>query len=203
LWWEFSVSVATHAGVVLIGSAGTGKSHILRAVGSCSGVKTYSLTSLDLIRPLTGQGLRFFLRFWAVVKANQPCIVILDDVHLLAPAEPSTSLHRAVIAGLCDAVDKFHLDNARVAVVASAPSLTMVLRSFFEMMLEGNHETVLPLQIHPSLLRPGRLDGDIELSPPTAQQRVEILKFLAPGVSVGMYMRTMVIRPVHICGYVV
>ena len=79
------------AGTLICGLAGTGKSHLIRALASRSGLPVYSLCGDDLVTSEPGAGLAHLIRFWEVVSKMAPCFVLLDDVHVLCPAEPSSS----------------------------------------------------------------------------------------------------------------
>lgn len=80
--------IVYHAsGVLLTGPPGVGKSHVLRHIAASSGLPVHTLRSVDLIDGVTGASLRRLTAFWSVALAS-PCIVLLDDVQELAPAQP-------------------------------------------------------------------------------------------------------------------
>ena len=64
----------------------------MHALASYSGLVVHALSAMDVVKPLTGQGLRHLEMFWDVVMASAPCIVVIDDVHTLLPNTLTTSL---------------------------------------------------------------------------------------------------------------
>lgn len=76
-----SVSNPNARGVMLLGPAGTGKTHIARWIGSQSGMKVIEMEPSQMMgEGLVGQAQNAWNRAIEVIKANAPCILFIDEI---------------------------------------------------------------------------------------------------------------------------
>lgn len=153
------------SGVLLYGAPGTGKTLLVRAVAKDSGMNFISIKGPELLSKYIGASEQGVRDVFQKAQAAKPCILFFDEFDSLAPrrGHDSTGVTDRVVNQLLTQLDGVEgLHGVYVLAATSRPDL-----------------------IDPALLRPGRLDKSLYCPPPDLESRVEILKALSSGLSLG------------------
>lgn len=70
-------------GILLIGKPGTGKTLLARALAGESGVNFIYLNASEFDKSLVGAGSKMLKELFGFARANQPCIVFIDEIDTL------------------------------------------------------------------------------------------------------------------------
>src|SRR5438105_6030690 len=143
-------------GILLHGPPGTGKTLLAKAVAHESGARFFSQSASAFIEMFAGLGAARIRRLFRVARKNAPAIVFIDEIDAVGghrgmdiSGERDQTLNQLLVE-----MDGF---TARKDVVVIAASN----------LLE---------KLDPALLRPGRFDRQIFVSPPDVIGRERILK---------------------------
>lgn len=146
-------------GVLLVGSPGTGKTLLARAVAGEAGVPFFSISGSDFVEMFVGVGASRVRDLFETAKKNSPCIVFIDEIDAVG---------RQRGAGLGGGHDEREQTLNQLLV---------------EMDGFDAHEGIIiiaatnrPDILDPALLRPGRFDRQVTVSLPDVKGREEILK---------------------------
>jgi cell division protease FtsH len=158
-------------GVLLVGSPGTGKTLLARAVAGEAGVPFFSISGSDFVEMFVGVGASRVRDLFVQGKKNAPCIIFIDEID-------AVGRHRG--AGLGGGHDEREqtLNQLLVEMDGFESNEGVIL------MAASNRPDVLD----PALLRPGRFDRRGVVSRPAVRGRPGILKVhtrkvpLAPDV---------------------
>ncbi|HRU38335.1 MAG TPA: ATP-dependent zinc metalloprotease FtsH, partial [Candidatus Goldiibacteriota bacterium] len=146
-------------GVLLLGSPGTGKTLLARAVAGEAGVPFFSISGSDFVEMFVGVGAARVRDLFEQGKKNAPCIVFIDEID-------AVGRHRG--AGLGGGHDERE---------QTLNALLVEMDGF-----EGNTGVIIiaatnrPDVLDPALLRPGRFDREITVDKPDLKGREAILK---------------------------
>ena len=155
-------------GCLLIGSPGTGKTLLAKAIAGEANVPFYFISGSDFVEMFVGVGASRVRDMFNEAKKNAPCLVFIDEID-------AVGRHRGVGVGggndereqtlnqLLVEMDGFE-GNEGVIVIAAT-----------------NREDVLDK----ALLRPGRFDRQITVQLPDVKGREEILKVHAKKVKMA------------------
>jgi cell division protease FtsH len=142
-------------GILLHGPPGTGKTLLAKAVAHESGARFYSQSAASFVEMFAGLGAARIRRLFRIARRNAPAIVFIDELDAVGghrgmdiSGERDQTLNQLLVE-----MDGF---TARKDVVVIAASN----------MLE---------KLDPALLRPGRFDRQIFVSPPDVGGRERIL----------------------------
>jgi cell division protease FtsH len=145
-------------GVLLVGSPGTGKTLLARAVAGEANVPFFSISGSDFVEMFVGVGASRVRDLFEQGKKNAPCIVFIDEID-------AVGRHRG--AGLGGGHDEREQTLNQLLVEMDG--------------FESNEGVILiaatnrPDVLDPALLRPGRFDRRIVVSRPDLKGREGIL----------------------------
>lgn len=146
-------------GVLLVGSPGTGKTLLARAIAGEAGVPFFSISGSDFVEMFVGVGASRVRDLFAQGKKNAPCIIFIDEID-------AVGRHRG--AGLGGGHDEREQTLNQLLVEMDG--------------FESNEGVILisatnrPDVLDPALLRPGRFDRQVVVPLPDIRGREGILK---------------------------
>jgi cell division protease FtsH len=146
-------------GVLLVGSPGTGKTLLARAVAGEAGVPFFSISGSDFVEMFVGVGASRVRDLFVQGKKNAPCIIFIDEID-------AVGRHRG--AGLGGGHDEREQTLNQLLVEMDG--------------FESNEGVIMvaatnrPDVLDPALLRPGRFDRRIVVPRPDVRGREGILR---------------------------
>ncbi len=160
-------------GVLLVGSPGTGKTLLARAIAGEAGVPFFSISGSDFVEMFVGVGAARVRDLFYQGKKHAPCIIFIDEIDAVG---------RQRGAGLGGGHDEREqtLNQLLVEMDGFESSEGVILIA----------ATNRPDVLDPALLRPGRFDRQVVVPIPDIKGRESILKVhlrnkpLAPDVDV-------------------
>lgn len=144
-------------GVLLYGPPGCSKTLAAKALATESGVNFLTIKGPEIFDKYVGESERKIREMFRKARAAAPSILFIDEIDALSADREgghSTSAAGNVLTSLLNELDG--VEELKGVVVVGA--------------------TNRPTEIDPALLRPGRLDSHIYVSPPDFTARLEILK---------------------------
>lgn len=146
-------------GVMMMGSPGTGKTLLARAVAGEAGVPFFSISGSEFVEMFVGVGASRVRDLFSMAKKSAPAIIFVDEIDAVGRVrgtgvgggndEREQTLNQILVE-----MDGFE-PNAKVIVMAA---------------------TNRPDVLDPALLRPGRFDRRVTIDLPDRKDREEILK---------------------------
>ena len=146
-------------GVILVGTPGTGKTLLAKAVAGEAGVPFYSISGSDFVEMYVGVGAARVRDMFEEAKKNSPCIVFIDEIDAVA---------RRRGTGLGGSHDEREqtLNQLLVEMDGFAENQGIIV------MAATNRVDILD----PAIMRPGRFDRKVTVSKPDVGAREQILK---------------------------
>jgi cell division protease FtsH len=158
-------------GVLLSGSPGTGKTLLARAVAGEANVPFFSLAASEFVEAIVGVGASRVRDLFREAKEAAPAIVFIDELDAIGRSRTSG------VAGFSGGNDEREQTlNQILTEMDGFDSSTSVI-------VIG--ATNRPDVLDQALLRPGRFDRRVAVSPPDRHGREEILKVHVRGVPLG------------------
>lgn len=145
-------------GVLLMGSPGTGKTLLARAVAGEADVPFFQISGSEFVEMFVGVGASRVRDLFMKAKKEAPCIIFIDEIDAVGRQrgsgmggshdEREQTLNQILVE-----MDGFEANNGVIVIAA----------------------TNRPDVLDPALLRPGRFDRRVVLDPPDLKDREEIL----------------------------
>ncbi|MBA4748973.1 MAG: ATP-dependent zinc metalloprotease FtsH, partial [Sphingopyxis sp.] len=165
-------------GALLVGSPGTGKTLLARAIAGEAGVPFFTISGSDFVEMFVGVGASRVRDMFEQAKRNAPCIVFIDEIdavgrHRGAGLGNGNDEREQTLNQLLVEMDGFEANEGIIIVAA----------------------TNRPDVLDPALLRPGRFDRQVVVPRPDIDGREKILsvhtkkKPLAPDVDLRKIAR--------------
>ncbi len=146
-------------GVLLVGSPGTGKTLLARAIAGEAGVPFFSISGSDFVEMFVGVGASRVRDLFVQGKKHAPCLIFIDEID-------AVGRHRG--AGLGGGHDEREQTLNQLLVEMDG--------------FESNEGVIIiaatnrPDVLDPALLRPGRFDRNVIVPKPDVKGREKILK---------------------------
>jgi len=155
-------------GVLLLGSPGTGKTLLARAVSGEARVPFFHISGSEFVEMFVGVGASRVRDLFKKAKKAEPCIVFIDEIDAVgrrrgAGLGGSHDEREQTLNQILVEMDGF--DNKTNIIVIAA--------------------TNRPDVLDPALLRPGRFDRQVMIGLPDIKEREAILKIHSKGKPLG------------------
>jgi cell division protease FtsH len=165
-------------GALLVGSPGTGKTLLARAIAGEAGVPFFTISGSDFVEMFVGVGASRVRDMFEQAKKNAPCIVFIDEIDAVGRHRGhglgnSNDEREQTLNQLLVEMDGFEANEGIIIIAA----------------------TNRPDVLDPALLRPGRFDRQVVVPIPDIDGREKILGVhmkkvpLAPDVDVRVIAR--------------
>ena len=155
-------------GILLVGSPGTGKTLLAKAVAGEANVPFYSISGSDFVEMFVGVGASRVRDMFKKAKQTAPCMIFIDEIDAVGRQrgagmggghdEREQTLNQLLVE--MDGIT----DNAGIVMIAA---------------------TNRPDVLDPALLRPGRFDRQITVSLPDKKGREAILRVHAKNKKIA------------------
>jgi cell division protease FtsH len=151
-------------GVLLVGSPGTGKTLLAKAVAGEAGVPFFSISGSEFVEMFVGVGASRVRDLFNQAKRHSPCIIFIDEIDAVgrqrgAGLGGSHDEREQTLNQILVEMDGFDTDTNIIMVAA----------------------TNRPDILDPALMRPGRFDRRVILDRPDVKGREAILKVHVKG----------------------
>ncbi len=159
-------------GVLMVGSPGTGKTLLAKAIAGEAKVPFFTISGSDFVEMFVGVGASRVRDMFAQAKKHSPCIIFIDEID-------AVGRHRG--AGLGGGHDEREQTLNQLLVEMDG--------------FEGNEGVIViaatnrPDVLDPALLRPGRFDRQVTVPLPDIRGREQILKVHMRKVPMGKDVR--------------
>ncbi|AGF48170.1 cell division protease FtsH [Candidatus Kinetoplastibacterium oncopeltii TCC290E] len=145
-------------GVLMVGSPGTGKTLLARAVAGEANVPFFSISGSDFVEMFVGVGASRVRDMFENAKKNSPCIIFIDEIDAVgrqrgAGVGGGNDEREQTLNQMLVEMDGFEAGQGVVVIAA----------------------TNRPDILDPALLRPGRFDRQVVVSLPDIKGREQIL----------------------------
>ena len=151
-------------GVLLVGSPGTGKTLMAKAVAGEAGVPFFSISGSDFVEMFVGVGASRVRDLFEQAKKHQPCIVFIDEIDAIGKKRDGqmggNDEREQTLNQLLTEMDGFEGNNGVIILAA----------------------TNRPESLDPALTRPGRFDRRVPVELPDLAGREAILKVHAKKI---------------------
>ena len=159
-------------GVLMVGSPGTGKTLLAKAIAGEAKVPFFTISGSDFVEMFVGVGASRVRDMFAQAKKHAPCIIFIDEID-------AVGRHRG--AGLGGGHDEREQTLNQLLVEMDG--------------FDGNEGVIViaatnrPDVLDPALLRPGRFDRQVTVPLPDLRGREQILRVHMRKVPVGKNVR--------------
>ena len=155
-------------GALLVGSPGTGKTLLARAIAGEAGVPFFTISGSDFVEMFVGVGASRVRDMFEQAKKNAPCIVFIDEIDAVGRSRGAgygggNDEREQTLNQLLVEMDGFEANEGVIIIAAT------------------NRKDVLD----PALLRPGRFDRQVTVGNPDIKGREKILGVHARKTPLG------------------
>ena len=155
-------------GVLMVGSPGTGKTLLAKAVAGEAKVPFFTISGSDFVEMFVGVGASRVRDMFDQAKKHAPCIIFIDEIdavgrHRGAGMGGGHDEREQTLNQLLVEMDGFEMNDAIIVIAA----------------------TNRPDVLDPALLRPGRFDRQVVVGLPDIRGREQILKVHMRKVPMG------------------
>ena len=163
-----SIGATMPKGALLVGTPGTGKTLLAKAVAGEANVPFFSISGSEFVEMFVGMGAAKVRDLFKQAQEKAPCIVFIDEIDTIGKKRDSAGLtgndeREQTLNQLLTEMDGF--DGKKGVVILAA--------------------TNRPETLDKALLRPGRFDRRIPVELPDLQGRESILRVHAQDVKLG------------------
>ena len=155
-------------GILLVGSPGTGKTMLAKAVAGEANVPFFSMSGSEFVEMFVGMGASKVRDLFSQAKEKAPCIVFIDEIDAIGKKRDGGNFggndeREQTLNQLLTEMDGFE-ENLGVVILAA---------------------TNRPEALDPALTRPGRFDRRVPVELPDLKGRVDILKVHAKKIRIS------------------
>eukprot|EP01103_Thecamoeba_quadrilineata_P020493 TRINITY_DN882_c0_g1_i1.p1 TRINITY_DN882_c0_g1~~TRINITY_DN882_c0_g1_i1.p1 ORF type:complete len:609 (-),score=97.12 TRINITY_DN882_c0_g1_i1:32-1765(-) len=151
---KFQAFGARHPkGLLLVGSPGTGKTLLARAVAGEANVPFYYCSASEFDEVFVGLGARRIRNLFDEAKKTSPAIIFMDEIDSIGGARTAESYREGTLNQLLTEIDGFEQDTNIIVIAA----------------------TNFPDSLDAALTRPGRFDKTVTVPLPDVKGRQDIL----------------------------
>jgi cell division protease FtsH len=155
-------------GTLLVGSPGTGKTLLARAVAGEADVPFYSINGSEFIQMFVGVGASRVRDLFQTARDNSPCILFIDEIDAVGRVRGAGlggghDEREQTLNQILSEMDGFTPDEAVIVLAA----------------------TNRPDVLDPALLRPGRFDRHVTVERPNLRSRVALFQVHTRDVPLG------------------
>ena len=160
-------------GALLVGTPGTGKTLLARAIAGEAGVPLFSISGSDFVEMFVGVGASRVRDMFEQAKKSAPCIIFIDEIdavgrHRGAGLGGGNDEREQTLNQLLVEMDGFEANEGIIIVAA----------------------TNRPDVLDPALLRPGRFDRQVVVPSPDIIGRDKILKVHTKKIKMDKSVKT-------------
>jgi cell division protease FtsH len=152
-----ALGAAVPKGILLHGPPGTGKTLLAKAVANESGAQFFAQSAAAFVEMFAGLGAARIRRLFAIARKHEPAIIFIDELDAVGgrrgmdiSGEKDQTLNQLLVE-----MDGFAGGTGRLVVIAASNLLE---------------------KLDPALLRPGRFDRQVFVSPPDVAGREGVLQ---------------------------
>ena len=157
-----------HSGVLMVGSPGTGKTLLAKAIAGEARVPFFTISGSDFVEMVVGVGASRVRDMFEQGKKHSPCIIFIDEIDAVGRSRGAglgggNDEREQTLNQLLVEMDGFDTNEGVIIIAA----------------------TNRPDVLDPALLRPGRFDRQVVVSNPDIIGREKILKVHAKKISMS------------------